>query len=206
MEPAPGSPINATPIGTNGPAGDTNYDVYNPATARGFELDFDFDNTSFQVIGTTFSPRFAAPPLGGSAGTDPRFARSDHKHLNLINMPEWRNHLGMVSAFVPSLVAWTDAPAADQPIQWPGFANHVAIFHVDVRRMTAALIEGELILTSGGVARFVTYRGQAGGDLTHNSMMVIMPLNGASSINIRHRGSAPAQYKIALLGTFGQGA
>lgn len=206
VEPAAGSPITAVAIGQNGPAGDINYDVYNPATARGFELDFDFEAGSYQIIGTTFTPRFAAPPNGGTSGTALTHARSDHGHLVLSTLPEWRRHdVGTTYTTIQS-APFVDAPAAPQPIAWGGgYAGQIGVLQLEVKRVSNANLRSILTIIGGsGMTRQIEIQATNNAYQDSQSMEFFILLNGSGGITINYQ-AAPCQYRVAILGVFGQG-
>ena len=204
IEGAAGSPITATPIGTNGPAGDTLYATYDPTTARGFELDFDFDTGSYQLVGTTFTPRFAAPPLSGTSGVAPTHARSDHGHLILRTNPEWRRHdVGTTYSDITT-IGFVAVPGAPAAINWVGVANHYALLQVDLFRVSDAGLQSIIRLIGGaGMTRQIQSQVTNNGTQTSFTQTVLILLNGTGGITI---DGARCQYRIALLGTFGQGS
>jgi len=205
LEPAAGSPITAVAVGQNGPAGDTNYDTYNPTTAKGFELDFDFETGSYQIVGTTFTPKFAAPPSGGSAGTALTHARSDHGHMILETTGMWKDHNGAThSNITKSFVA---GPASASPIDWGGgYANRIIILQVDVRRIDNANLASILCIVGGSamVREVLVQATGNGGPVRSQSHIVHILANGTGGITIQ-AASGPLEYKIALLGVFSQG-
>lgn len=214
IEQAAGSPITAVAVGQNGPAGDLNYDVFNPTTALGFELDLDFDAGSYQIIGNTLTPKFLAPP-GGTAGTAPTHARSDHGHMILLSDPEYRKHDdGGYSQTSALLAVYTAVPTGTSAL--PGFgaaAGVIGIFQVDLRASRPDAVGADphldvlqFKITGGGaMVRWLTIEASGSGDIIASSTMVIIELDGSGTVSIEGVNVTSAQYRIALLGTFGQG-
>ena len=204
VEPAAGSPVTATVIGSNGPAGDTNYDVYSGAAARGFELDFDFATGSYQIVGTTFTPRFAAPP-DGTQGTALTHARSDHGHAVLETLAMWKDHNGVTHTNITK--SFTTTPVAPSAIDWGGgYANKIVMLQVELLRTDNSNLRSYLRITGGsGMIREVEIEATGNGAPTRSQSHVIWILaNGTGGVTIV-QGDGPSKYKIALLGVFGQG-
>ena len=204
VEPAAGSPLTAVAIGSNGPSGDTLYDIYNAGTARGFELDFDFATGSYQIIGNTFTPRFATPP-GGTEGTALTHARADHGHLVLETLAAWKDHNGLTHTNITKAFATT--PVAPSAIDWGGgYANKIVMLQVELQRIDNANLRSYIRITGGGgMIREVEIEATGNGAPTRSQSHVIFILaNGTGGVTIV-QGDGPSQYKIALLGVFGQG-
>lgn len=203
--PAAGSPISVNYIGTNGPAGDTNYDTYNAGTCRGIELDIAV-NASLVIAAGQLGVVYGAP-TGGVAGTNAEAARSDHEHIAL---PATPNYIaGGVVTVGPG--AFATCPAVATPVTIDaGRPNQVVMLQVDFKNNgpdTGDLPLRFVITGGAAVVRTLVVESSGAGDRVAWSTLVITRLDGAGQVTIQGFGADPARiyYRIAYVGSFGQG-
>lgn len=202
---AAGSPITVAVIGSNGPAGDTNYDTYNAGTCRGIELDI-ATNASLQVAAGQLGVVYGAP-TGGVAGTNDEAARSDHEHIALPATPNY--FAGGVITAGPG--AFAACPVAATPITIDaGRPNQIVMLQVDFKNNgpDSGDLPMRFVITGGGaVVRTLVVESSGTGDRVAWSTFVMTRLNGAGQITIQGFGADPTRifYRIAYVGSMGQG-
>ena len=205
VEPAAGAPIVATPIGTNGPAGAYNFDVYNPSTAKGISLDLLFDG-SLEVVASELKVKYGTPP-GGAAGADLEAARADHGHLVFTADPIYKKHNDSgftgISPISTSFVSTPTTPSV-VPSFGGGYAGRVALVQVEMQKLPNAQVDAYLIVTGGSSVKRYAASGVGGNNQVISTTFLVLPLDGAGSVTIQG-SNAPSNYRISLVGIFGQG-
>lgn len=216
--PAVGSPITATITGTNGPAGDTNYDdPYNPLTARGFSLNIATD-ASLTVAGSQLKVAYGTPP-GGGAGVALSAARSDHQHFVLPISPAYKTHIG--STAYPGNASFTSVPHTVQNVVIDAARpNQLVMLQLDMTLNENFAAQSRAIEITGGASmkRLVLTEVSSDNEYLASSCMVMVRLNGSGAISVQGKyydgagvlqnqtgTSTIFQYRFAYLGSFGQG-
>jgi len=207
VEPVAGAPFSVGTLGTNGPAGDYNYDVFNPSNAKGVTLDILFDG-SLEVVASELKVKYGTPP-GGAAGAALTAARSDHGHFVFLTDPIYKKHNDSgftgTSPISTSFVTTPTTPSV-VPTFGGGYAGRVALIQVELYKFAGAQIDAVMKITGGSsVVRYVVCgSGGSGSPINLQTTTIAIPLDGAGAITIQGF-SAASQYKLSLVGIFGQG-
>jgi hypothetical protein len=211
MAPAAGSPIVTTQDGTNGPAGDTNYNTpYSPGGARGYLLDVNV-GPSLNKSGSQLNLNFGTPP-GGAAGVANAAARSDHKHFVFPELTPLYYNLTL-SDIGPFAVPMDQVPLGPTNILIdPAREGQLAIIQVEMicsgpdtgPDNRVALMH--LVSPGSGHVRYASCRASGSHDATMNTTTVIMPIGTGGNLTVQglQNINSSARFRISVQGYVGQ--